>query len=346
MRKLLVLMVAAVLAISLGGVGIKSAAPSGSGTHASQRAQALKARALFNKYMSSHAPLIRAKSSTSAGAAQAQGAASRHVAASNGVQPFGSINWGGYADIEAGSDPATGVSADWTIPKVTCPDGKYRTQDAFDSQWVGLDGASDDTVEQLGSGEQCYEGVLYYYVWYEMFPNGTVQEGTQACINRNKDCPRPGDRISASVSATPAGSGANDYTLALKDHTTKGNDFSVTQPCDTDTCLDQSAEWIIERPAFEVAGGFQILPLAYYGTNTFTNGTVTSGGVTTSIAGFTGGSVNDVFTLDDSLGYYLQCVGQHGPPGQLLLFGDPKACPTVAPTHGGDSFSDTWDSSF
>jgi Peptidase A4 family len=256
------------------------------------------------------------------------------------------VNWGGYADIETGSKTAKGVSADWTIPRVTCLQGTYKNQDAFASQWVGLDGATNGTVEQLGSGEQCYEGVLYYYVWYEMFPAGTVQEGTLACINNNVDCPRPGDRISASVTAKPGDAGDNRYVLTLKDHTTPGNNFSVTKQCDVNVCLDQSAEWIIERPAFALGNGFQILPLVYYGKNGFSHGTVTSGGVTTSIAGFTGGSVNDVFTVDDSIGYYLQCIGQSGPPGQLLLFSNPNACPTVSPTDGGGSFTDTWDSSF
>jgi hypothetical protein len=306
----------------------------------------LKAHALFRKYMSSHAPLIQARTSTSAGAAQVQARPVTQVAANNDVQAFPSVNWGGYADIETGSDTATGVSGDWTIPRVICPQGTYRTQDAFASQWVGLDGATNGTVEQLGSGEQCYEGVLYYYVWYEMFPGGTVQEGTQACINDNVNCPRPGDRISASVTAAPGGAGVNNYTLTLRDRDTRGNNFSVTQPCATDTCLDQSAEWIIERPAFALGDGFQILPLVYYGQNGFSNGTVTSGGQTTSIAGFSGGTVNDVLTLDDSLGYYLQCIGQHGPPGQILVSSDPNACPVVAPTHGGSSFIDTWDSSF
>ncbi len=81
-----------------------------------------------------------------------------------------------------------------------------------------------------------------------------------ACINDNVGCPRPGDRISASVEVTPGGSGENNYTLALTDNTTPGNNFSVTQPCATDTCLDSSAEWIIERPAFSLPFGFQILP--------------------------------------------------------------------------------------
>ena len=69
-------------------------------------------------------------------------------------------------------------------------------------------------VEQLGTGEQCYEDLLYYYVWYEMFPAATVEEGTQACINNNVDCPRPGDQISASVTTTPGAGGVNNYTLA------------------------------------------------------------------------------------------------------------------------------------
>jgi len=82
---------------------------------------------------------------------------------------------------------------------------------SIDPEWVGIDGYNNGTVEQLGTATQCFEGVTYYYVWYEMFPAGTVEEGTVACINNNVDCPQPGDRISASVTVTPGG----NYTLSL-----------------------------------------------------------------------------------------------------------------------------------
>jgi hypothetical protein len=334
MKRLLVVVLAALLAAALatmvvGGVG----GSAGSGPAASARQPAVHAalaRAAFNKYMSSHAPLVRS------GAAEVRDGSATSLP---------SINWSGYADVETGSQTFSSVSGSWTIPYVSCPAGLYRNQDAFIAEWVGLDGATNGTVEQLGTATQCYEGVTYYYVWYEMFPNGTVEEGTTACINDNVDCPRPGDRVTASVTVTPDGTGVNNYTLALTDFTQPVNNFSVTQPCATGTCLDQSAEWIIERPAFSLPFGFQILPLSDFFVTGMTDGTQTSGGTTAGIGGFTGGPVYDVQMIDDSESYYLDCVGQFGQPGELLLVSNADACPVVSPFRG-DSFSATWDSSF
>jgi Peptidase A4 family len=331
MKKLLVAVLAAMLAAALAVLLVPGAARSEPASSARPSAtQVAQARAAFNKYMSSHAPLVRS------------GTAEVHA---DGATSFGSINWSGYADVEAGSHTFSGVSGHWTIPAVSCPAGLYRNQDAFIAQWVGLDGATNGTVEQLGTGTQCYEGVTYYYVWYEMFPNGTVEEGTQACINDNVDCPRPGDQISASVGVTPGTAGENNYTLSLTDYTQSDNDFSVTQSCATDVCLDQSAEWIVERPAFAPGGNYQILPLVDFFRTGFTDGTQVSGRTSRSIANFQGGTVYDVQMVDDSVAYFLDCVGQFGPSGQLLLLSNPNACPVVSPI-SGNSFSTTWDSSF
>ncbi len=331
MKRVVVAVAAVLLGVALAAVLMPGAARSAAPRSARPTvAQVALARAAFNKYMSSHAPLVRS------GAAEV---------GDGSATSLPSVNWSGYADVETGSQTFSGVSGRWTIPYVSCPYGLYRNQDAFIAQWVGIDGATNGTVEQLGSGTQCYEGVTYYYVWYEMFPGGTVEEGTQACINDNVDCPRPGDQISASVTVTPAGAGNNNYTLALTDYTQPVNDFSVTQPCATDTCLDQSTEWIVERPAFELPFGFQILPLVDFFRTGFTDGTQVSGGTAAGIGGFKGGTVYDVQMIDDSLSYYLDCVGQFSPPGQLLLTSNANACPTVSPFFG-DSFSATWDSSF
>jgi hypothetical protein len=176
-----------------------------------------------------------------------------------------------------------------------------------------------------------------------MFPGGTVEEGTQACINNNFDCPQPGDHITASVTATPAG----NYTLSLVDSTHPAESFTVTASCAPSTCLDSSAEWIMERPAYELPFGFQIVPLANFSLTGFSNGTLTSGGRTTDIEGFKDGPVYDVQMTDDTASYWLDCVGQQtswwGGP-KLLLTSNPNSCPTVSPIHG--SFNITWDSSF
>lgn len=125
-----------------------------------------RARAAFLKYMSSHRPMVRSN-------------ALPRVAA-GGATELGSFNWSGFADVEGGANTISSVSGHWVIPYVQCPSGNYRYQDAIIAQWVGLDGFTDETVEQLGTATQCFEGVTYYYVWYEMFPNGEVFEGTAA----------------------------------------------------------------------------------------------------------------------------------------------------------------------
>jgi hypothetical protein len=293
-----------------------------------------RARAAFLKYMSSHRPLVRIGNPAP-------------LAASEGVTSGGSLNWSGFADIESGSKKVSSISGEWVIPQVQCPSGNYKYQGTYVVNWVGIDGATNGTVEQLGTGTQCFEGVEYYYVWYEMFPAGTVEEGTVACINNNVNCPQPGDFIHASVTVTP-GSGTNNYKLSLTDFTRPQESFSVDKTCAPSVCKDASAEWIVERPAYEpLPGLFQFVTLANYYQTGFYDGTLTSGGKTTYIEGFQDGSVNDFAILDDSISYFLDCVGQKDDTPELLLFtgSNPfKACPAVTPTHG--SFNMVWDSAF
>jgi Peptidase A4 family len=256
-----------------------------------------------------------------------------------------SVNWSGYADIETGSSTATYVAGSWTMPAVTCPTAPYQNQDAFMVNWVGIDGATNSTVEQLGSGAQCFEGVTYYYVWYEMFPAGTVVEGTSACINNNVDCPQPGDKITALVSVTPGTTGENNYRLTLVDRTRPQESFTTVADCAVTVCLDQSAEWIVERPAFDIPAGFQFTPQADYSKTAFTNDDVISGGRLTNIQNFQGGLIYDISLIDDTGSYYLGCVDQSQPPGTLLEVSDTSACPNATPTGDGD-FGVTWDSSW
>ena len=68
----------------------------------------------------------------------------------------------------------------------------------------------------------------------------------------------------------------------MTDYSTFGNNFSVSQAtCAASACLDQSAEWVMERPAFELPFGFQILPMVdYFSHDGYTDGTVISNGQT------------------------------------------------------------------
>jgi hypothetical protein len=346
MKRLLARSATVVLAGSLVLLAVQSTSTvnSASGKVSSASAVA-QARANFVKVKSAHAPRVGRGGWVSPGGLQRSGAAPKAVNGS--VTGSQSINWSGYADAESASNTVSQVSGNWIMPAVQCLPAPYQNQDAFLANWVGIDGFSDQTVEQLGTAAQCYEGVKYYYVWYEMYPSGTVEEGTTACINNNTDCPQPGDRISASVTVTPAGSGENGYKLTLTDHTNPDESFSVTQQCAATTCLDASAEWIVERPAAlpPPPAPIQILPMAYFGKTFFSSADVVSGGKLSSIAGFKDGSVNDISMIDDTDSYYLACVGQPSPPGTLLPLSQTNACPAAAPSRDG-AFQDSWDSSF
>ena len=57
--------------------------------------------------------------------------------------------------------------ADWAASSAARP-----TASAF---WVGLDGYSSTSVEQLGTDSDCVSGKPSYYAWYEMYPNPSVR---------------------------------------------------------------------------------------------------------------------------------------------------------------------------
>ena len=176
---------------------------------------------------------------------------------------FKAYNWGGYADVYAWNSLGTfaRVSGTWTIPAVTCPTAATTgvgAQDLIVADWVGLDGFSSGTVEQLGSMSQCFEGVATYFVWWEMYPGGTSQVSFA----------QPGDVIHASIVRETSES----YRLKLTDRTNPEASFSTTQSCMVvDLCENDSAEWIVERPAYQIG----ITPEADYGKTTFTNLAVT-----------------------------------------------------------------------
>jgi hypothetical protein len=172
-----------------------------------------------------------------------------------------STNWSGYAAETNLSTPApnvvTQVSGSWIVPTVT---GKAT---GYSSVWVGIDGYSSGSVEQLGTEQDTSRsGATSYYAWWEMYPNPSEQITTVKIS--------PGDSISASVTYS---SGA--YTLKLKDNTTNKS-FSTTKSA---TALRSSAEWIVEAPSSSSG----VLPLANFGTATFSGAQATISGTTGAI---------------------------------------------------------------
>jgi len=173
-----------------------------------------------------------------------------------------STNWSGYGAETNLTTPAsnavTSVSGSWFVPKVT---GKAT---AFSSVWVGIDGFSSNSVEQLGTEQDTSRsGATFYSAWWEMFPNPSITI-TSMTIS-------PGDSISASVTYS-----GGSFTLSMTDNTT-GQSFSTTQS--SAIAQRSSAEWIVEAPS----SGGRILPLANFGTVNISKAQATINGTTGAI---------------------------------------------------------------
>ena len=162
-----------------------------------------------------------------------------------------SNNWAGFATY---GDHFRFVSATYTIPSLNCsisPDG------SLDSEWVGLDGYTTNTVEQTGTFAECSGGTPSYFAFYEMYPLPSVAFSGVG----------PGDSITVSV-----GSNGSQWILSFVDNTNSANGFTVTQTCPSgSTCRNANAEIISETPN----GGPPSASLADYGIVGFTHIAIT-----------------------------------------------------------------------
>lgn len=164
--------------------------------------------------------------------------------------PTISSNWSGYAVTS--KLKFTYVHSEFVQPAIKCPGVKNQQT----SNWVGLDGFADETVEQDGTAAWCGGKTFTtpeYAAWYEMYPAGSM----------NVFKVNPGDLIEASVSATTAGK----FSLTVSDLTTNK---SVVHHATCTKCALASAEWIIERPATCNSTGTRcfLFALANFGEST------------------------------------------------------------------------------
>lgn len=212
-----------------------------------------------------------------------------------------STNWSGYAAETNLSSPQSGavsdVKATWTVTTVT-----PTAMNSWSSTWVGIDGYSSGSVEQIGTEADWYNGTPVYYAWYEMYPKASVTIRALTI--------RPGDVISAEVNYSSSRK-SSGFTLTLKDVTT-GKSFSTLMKSNAKR---SSAEWVVEAPW---SGG--VLPLANFGTVPFSSASATINGHTGGISD--AAWQNDPITMVSSSGHTLAV------PSALSL--------------AGSSFSDTW----
>jgi hypothetical protein len=243
-------------------------------------ASAAQARAALVSYMRTYSPTAKLPAGLKPGDHRV-GPAAPVGAGPRSVTLYKSYNWGGYASWSSTAQEYSKVSASWKVPKASC-----TSEDRLAANWVGLDGFKTTTVEQDGTLDWCFEGKAHYYSWYEMYPSGSVEVGSTV---------QPGDSISASVSRS-----GTKYTLKLTDSTHTANSFSKTATCALATCLDESAEWITERPAFSTTG---ITPLAQISTVTVSSASDTWGGTTGPIS--KSPNPSQIYIIDSTGTYYL-----------------------------------------
>lgn len=184
-----------------------------------------------------------------------------------------STNWSGYAVETSLSSPASSAVSDvkgvWVVPSVS----GAVTPNAYSSFWIGIDGYSSNSVEQIGTSSDTSSGVPQYYAWYEMYPKYPVNLKMKIT---------PGDKMSAEVKYL----GSNKFQLTITDVTT-GATYSTTQR--SSSAKRSSAEWIAEAPS-SMSG---VLPLADFGTVQFSNSQAILNGHT--------GTINDAAWQYDAI---------------------------------------------
>jgi Peptidase A4 family len=168
-----------------------------------------------------------------------------------------SSNWAGYADTGPSGD-FTNVTASWVQPAARCGSG-----DRYAAFWVGLDGYSSRTVEQIGSEADCAGPTAEYSAWYEIYPSPEVTFSNTV---------QAGDRLSASVSYE----GSDKFLLTITDSTQHWKRSATRKLAGA---ARSSAEVIAEAPCCTYHGG--ILPLTNFGTASFSAATVNNANLCT-----------------------------------------------------------------
>jgi len=188
--------------------------------------------------------------------------------------------WSGY--VAQSSSPFTSVTSTYVQPKVTC-----TSADPSVFFWVGLDGYTDSTIEQDGTGAFCLGTPVHaiYFAWWEMYPDELQSFPDHRYLHA-------GDTIKATVTYS-----AGDYTLTVK-NLTAGRSNTAVEACTPEQgCARSSAEWIVEDP--EADG------LADFGTVKFSGAKAATTGSLEPISAFTYTGIDMV----DSDNNYLAQVG-------------------------------------
>ena len=239
------------------------------------------------------------------------------VARSDGSS-WSSTNWSGYA-VTGSTGSVTSASASWAVPAVTKISGASESTTYYSAFWVGIDGFSSNTVEQIGTMSQITGTTAKYYAWFEFYPSPMYQISMSI---------KPGDAMSASVLYSGTSRGffgrqSSAFTVTIKDVTT-GRSYTTTGT--VSNAARSSAEYVAEAPSSNRG----VLPLANFGTANY-------GADSTSVTGTCYATVNGVNGAFGSFGSAVQQI-------TMVTSADVvKALPSATPSTDGTSFSVTWE---
>jgi Peptidase A4 family len=199
-----------------------------------------------------------------------------------------STNWSGYA-VSPGSstDQFTSVTGSWIEPTATCA----KRSNTYASFWVGLDGYSSNSVEQLGTDSDCSRGTPSYYAWYEMYPANSVS------LSKSQYQISAGDSLTASVTRS-----GTSYTLMLSDKAANGAAKWTFAQVETGSDANSSAEWVAEAPELCNVFYCQLASLTNFGSVTMSGGQAADGGSNSPISGFAGSGGPHEMTMVTSSG--------------------------------------------
>ncbi|HWB23728.1 MAG TPA: G1 family glutamic endopeptidase [Gaiellaceae bacterium] len=191
-----------------------------------------------------------------------------------------SSNWSGY--VVPSSTMVTQASGSWLVPTLNCVD----TPNAGESTWVGIGGyglptgRTSGVLLQTGITDQCVNGAQQDSGWFEEVPSTPNESKAFRSFPVS-----PGDAMTASVYQASGGAWEtriDDLTTGLSGIMVTGKGWGVAADASgTQTFSEQgttsgltyaggtTAEWIVED--FAVGSTTSIVPLANYGTVTFSN---------------------------------------------------------------------------
>jgi hypothetical protein len=223
--------------------------------------------------------------------------------------PNGNSNWAGY-DITPGSQ-VSAVAGSWVQPAISGSGGM--------GIWVGIDGANNSTLEQIGTGAyiDANTGAPTYYAWYEMVPNNPYVVPINYTNSGAPFVVQPGDHISAAVRYLSSSGTNSTFQLLITDTPVNGGPVEFFSTKQTMANVQRaSAEWIVEETG---DGSGNLYNLPNFGSVTFTGAWATVGSTTGPINVFPSSETDNIVdssgkaktatsqpSLSSSLGYLEQ----------------------------------------